>query len=94
VAIGDTDLIIVRFGPLCGLKLDISRGPRSARTGREQLHSNECTEGRLLLDHFVGAAALAARRGQRLAVLRLISVPFEACFFPPWTAEQRDELAS
>jgi hypothetical protein len=26
-------LINVRFGPLCGLKSDISQGPRSARTG-------------------------------------------------------------
>jgi hypothetical protein len=28
--IGDNDLINVRFGPLCGLKSDIPRGPRSA----------------------------------------------------------------
>ena len=27
---GDSDLINVRFGPLCGLKSDIPRGPRSA----------------------------------------------------------------
>jgi hypothetical protein len=30
IAIGDSDLINVRFGPLCGLKSDIPRGPRSA----------------------------------------------------------------
>src|SRR5262249_41871049 len=29
IAIGDSDLINVRLGPLCGLKSDISRGPRS-----------------------------------------------------------------
>src|SRR5262249_42275945 len=33
IAIGDRDLINVRFGPLCGLTLDISRGPRSANCG-------------------------------------------------------------
>jgi hypothetical protein len=27
---GDSDLINVRFGPLCGLTADISRGPRSS----------------------------------------------------------------
>jgi hypothetical protein len=31
--IGDSDLINVRFVSLCGLKSEISRGPRSARTG-------------------------------------------------------------
>ena len=30
IAIGDSDLINVRFVPLCVLKSDISRGPRSA----------------------------------------------------------------
>src|SRR5439155_20683275 len=30
IASGDSDLINVRFGILCGLKSDISRGPRSA----------------------------------------------------------------
>src|SRR5215472_9982710 len=34
IAIGDSDLINVRFGPLCGLKSDISRGPRMGWTGR------------------------------------------------------------
>src|SRR5262249_5032441 len=34
IAIGDSDLINVRFGPLCGLALDISRGPRMGWTGR------------------------------------------------------------
>src|SRR6516164_6426798 len=33
IAVGDGDLINVRFGPLCGLKSDISRGPRSAKLG-------------------------------------------------------------
>jgi len=35
--IGDSDLINVRFGPLCGLKSDISRGLRSANSGCEQM---------------------------------------------------------
>ena len=34
---GGIDLINVRFAPLCGLKSDISRGPRSANCGREQM---------------------------------------------------------
>jgi hypothetical protein len=33
IAIGDSDLINVRIGPLCGLKSDISRGQRSANNG-------------------------------------------------------------
>src|SRR5262245_56164485 len=39
IAIGDSDLINVRFGPLCGLKSDISRGPRSAMNGL--MHCNK-----------------------------------------------------
>jgi len=35
-----SDLIIVRFGPPCGLKSDISQRPRSARTGCEQPRQN------------------------------------------------------
>ena len=35
--IAGSDLINVRFGPLCGLKSDISRGPRSAKSCREQM---------------------------------------------------------
>jgi len=31
--IGDSDLINVRVGPLCGLKSDVSRGLRSANRG-------------------------------------------------------------
>src|SRR5262249_32260273 len=31
IAIGDSDLINVRFGSLCGRKSDIARSPRSAR---------------------------------------------------------------
>ena len=30
IAIGDSDLINVRFGPICGLKSDISRVPGAA----------------------------------------------------------------
>jgi hypothetical protein len=32
IAIGDSDLINVRLTQLCGLKSDISRGPRSANS--------------------------------------------------------------
>jgi hypothetical protein len=35
ITIGDSDLINVRFGPLCGLKSDIPRGPRSALAVRK-----------------------------------------------------------
>ena len=35
-AVQPPEIINVRFGPLCGLKSDISRRPRSARNGREQ----------------------------------------------------------
>ena|SRR5262249_16216916 len=35
-AIGDSDLINVRFGPLCRLKSDNLRGPRSAASGLMQ----------------------------------------------------------
>jgi hypothetical protein len=35
----NSDLINVRFGPLCGLKSDISRGPRSAQTRTSPDHS-------------------------------------------------------
>jgi len=37
IAIGDRDLINVRFGPLCGLKSDISRGRRSAISGHSRV---------------------------------------------------------
>jgi hypothetical protein len=35
-SLDERGLINVRCCPLCGLKADISRGPRSAKTGREQ----------------------------------------------------------
>jgi hypothetical protein len=35
IAIGDSDLINVRFGPLCGLKRDISQGRLGVRSGRQ-----------------------------------------------------------
>ena len=41
IAIGGSDLINVRFTPLCGLKLDISRRPRSAITRPEQVQQTE-----------------------------------------------------
>jgi hypothetical protein len=37
IAIGDSDLINVRFAPLCGLKSELPRGPRSARN-RHRVH--------------------------------------------------------
>jgi hypothetical protein len=37
IAIGDSDLINVRIGPLCGLKSDISRGRRSAMSRHSPL---------------------------------------------------------
>jgi hypothetical protein len=50
IAIGDSDLINVRFDPLCGLNSDITQGPRSAISGREQMQ-----QVAPLLDHLVGA---------------------------------------
>jgi hypothetical protein len=44
---GDRDAINVRFGPLCGLKSDISRGPRSAISCREQVQQNARQKARL-----------------------------------------------
>jgi len=44
-----TTLINVRFGPLCGLKSDIARGPKSATSGCEQSQ-----ERSPLFDHLVG----------------------------------------
>src|SRR6516225_3714567 len=43
ITIGDSDLINVRFGPLCGLKSDILRGPRSANSGCEQSQQKKTT---------------------------------------------------
>ena len=50
IAIGDSDLINVRFAPLCGLKSELPRGPRSAISGREQSQQDP-----RLFDHLVGA---------------------------------------
>jgi hypothetical protein len=49
IAIGDSDLINVRFDPLCGLNSDITQGPRSAISGREQMQ-----QVAPLLDHLIG----------------------------------------
>jgi len=49
IAIGESDLINVRFGPLCGLTSDISRGPRSANRRPERVQRSA------LFDHLVGA---------------------------------------
>jgi hypothetical protein len=56
IAIGDSDVINVRFCPLCGLKSDISRGPRSANSGCEQ--SQQIA---LLFDDLVGAGEQGRR---------------------------------
>src|SRR5262245_61479562 len=40
IAIGDSDLINVRIGPLCGLTPDISRGPRSTIRRPEQVQQS------------------------------------------------------
>ena len=48
ITIGDSDLFNVRFGPLCGLKSDISRGPRSAMSRHMR-----CSK-KILFDYFVG----------------------------------------
>src|SRR5262249_27773374 len=50
IAIGDSDLINVGFGPICGLRSDISRGPRSARfdqsaVQRKDAHADRHTTG-------------------------------------------------
>src|SRR5262249_48156055 len=50
IAIGDSDLINVRFGPPCGLEVDVSGGPGSAISGCEQPQQNSAS-----LDHLVGA---------------------------------------
>jgi hypothetical protein len=64
IAIGGSDLTNVRFGPLCGPKSGISRGQRSAISGREQRGKRRVQvaysitlsdEHAVLLDHFVGA---------------------------------------
>jgi hypothetical protein len=59
IAIGDS-LFIVRFGPRCGLRSDISRGPGSAITGREQMQQKKRAAMRLF-DHLVGAGKQGRR---------------------------------
>jgi hypothetical protein len=44
IAIGDSGLTNVRFAPPCGLKADISRGPRSANNRREQMQHFRLTQ--------------------------------------------------
>src|SRR5262245_40827945 len=58
IAIGDSGLINVRFGPLCGPKSDISQGPRSARIGL--MH---CNKRGGLFNHLVGADKQPLRQG-------------------------------
>src|SRR5215831_6975076 len=60
----------VRFGPLCGLKPDILRGPRSAKTGREQMQQSA--------RYSITSSARASRVGgtsrpNAFAVLRLMT---------------------
>ena len=47
-SVRDSDLLNVRFGPLCGLKSDIATCPKSAKTGREQMQQKK------LFDYLVG----------------------------------------
>ena len=73
IAIGDSDLINVGFGPLCGLKSDISRGPRSARIGLMY-----CNKRGGLVGYSITSSARTSSHGGRvtptvLAVLRLIN---------------------
>ena len=60
-------LVDVRFVSLCGLKSDISRGPRSARNGREHMQQTMCANARLL-DHRVAEREQRRRHvaGERL----------------------------
>jgi hypothetical protein len=77
IAIGDSNLINVRFGPLCGLKSDIPRGPRSANNGLTHRSKNN--------PHSMISSASAKSlsetvRPSALAVLRLItSSNFDGC---------------
>ena len=74
IAIGDSDLINVRLGPLCGLESDISRGPRSANSGREQ--AQQCVQENCVYSIISSATVrkLSDRlRPSALAVLRLIT---------------------
>jgi hypothetical protein len=71
IAIGDSDLINVRFGPLCGLKSDISRGPRSAMNG--VMH---CNKRGVSVGYSITSLARMSNAGRKvmpsvLAVLRL-----------------------
>jgi hypothetical protein len=60
----DSDLINVRIGPLCGLKSDISRGQRSAKTGRKQVQQDARPKAFNLLDHLVGNGDQPWREGE------------------------------
>jgi hypothetical protein len=51
--------INVRFGPLCGLKSDTTRGPRSATIGCEQSQQDP-----RLFDHLVGTQKHRRRDGE------------------------------
>jgi hypothetical protein len=73
IAIGDSNLINVRFGPLCGLKEDVSRGPRSANCGL--MRRSKTSAVARLFDHLVGAGKSVGgtSRQSAFAVLRLIT---------------------
>jgi hypothetical protein len=68
-SVRDSDLLNVCFGLLCRLKSDISRGPRSANSGREQMQQHR--------DYSITSSASASTlsgnvRPSALAVLRLM----------------------
>ena len=77
IAIGDSDLINVRFGPLCGLTLDISRGPRSANS-RQSAMQQQCRYSIISSARAIRVSGTA--RPSALAVLRLTPSPYRMTF--------------
>jgi len=67
---GDSDVINVRFGPLCGLKSDISQGPSSANSGPEQVQQTE--QAYSITSSASASTVGGTSRPSALAVLRLI----------------------
>jgi hypothetical protein len=57
VTVRNSDLINARFGPLCGRKSDISRGPRSAR--KRHMHHYLITSSAIGVEAVVIGSGLA-----------------------------------
>ena len=71
--IAGSDLINVRFGPLCGLKSDISRGPRSAISCREQMQQMKWRLFAYSITSLARASSIGGiSRPSALAVVRLM----------------------